>query len=159
MVSWCPAARSTQAGERLGAAGLGSHDTTTVCSCSVAHLLSGEPLLSARHLTRVVVVVGARAKKSQQPIFIVFAATNASTTVDPRLFFRPPSLQAANNNESNDSHSINPTFESLVQAQRLLLQCLHPSSPLRGKLKRFSKCLSFAARTKVLSTTCKICRP
>lgn len=59
-------------------------------------------------------------------------ATNASTTVDPRLFFRPPSLQAANNNESNDSHSSNPTFESLVQAQRLLLQCLHPSSPLRG---------------------------
>ena len=146
MVSWCPAASSTQVGGRLGAAVVGSHDTTTVCSCSVAHLLSGEPLLSARHLTRVV-VVGARAKKSQQPIFIVFAATNASTTVDPRLFFRPPSLQAANNNESNDSHSSNPTFESLVQAQRLLLQCLHPSSPLRGKLKQFSTFLSFAART------------
>jgi hypothetical protein len=146
LVSWCPVASSTQVGGRLGAALLGSHDTTTVCSRSVAHLLSGEPLLSARHLTRVV-VVGARAKKSQQPIFIVFAATNASTTVDPRLFFRPPSLQAANNNESNDSHSSNPTFESLVQAQRLLLQCLHPSSPLRGKLIQFSKFLSFPPRT------------
>jgi len=54
-------------------------------------------------------------------------ATNASTTtVDPRLFFRP-SL-ASGNNENNSS----ATFESLVQAQRLLLQCLQPSSPLRG---------------------------
>ena len=130
LAPWDQTKHGAELGGRLGAAALGSHDTTTVCSCSVAHLLSGEPLLSARHLTRV--VVGARAKKSQQPIFIVFAATNASTTVDPRLFFRPPSLQAANNNESNDSHSSNPTFESLVQAQRLLLQCLHPSSPLRG---------------------------
>ena len=64
--------------------------------------------------------------------FIVFAATNASTTVDPRLFFRP-SLAAGNNESNRTENNSSASFESLVQAQRLLLQCLHPSSPLRGK--------------------------
>jgi len=52
--------------------------------------------------------------------------------VDPRLFFRP-SLTTGNNESSNRTeNNSSATFESLVQAQRLLLQCLQPSSPLRG---------------------------
>jgi len=58
-------------------------------------------------------------------------ATNASSTVDPRLFFRP-SFPTSNNESSRTENNSSATFESLVQAQQLLLQCLHPLSPLRG---------------------------